>query len=121
MRGRDREPPLVLLGELLADLLEVFGILQYPLGDVQDRFPRLGDGDDALAVADENIDAEFFFQAADLLADARLRGMQYLGRAREVKVLAGNFATVRQLLQFHGLFFRKFVGLIRDSYLVLTE
>src|SRR5258706_16322965 len=121
MRGSDREPSLVLFGELFADLLEVLGILQYPSGDIQDFLSRLGDCNDTLAVADENIDAEFFLQAANLLADTRLRGVQDLRRVREVEILACNFADVAQLLQFHGLFFRKPVGLISDSYLILTE
>ena len=94
MRGRNGEAPFVLFGELLADLLEVLDILQYPLRDLQDRLSGFGHGDDALAVADENIDAEFFLQAADLFADTGLRSMQNLRRVREIEILAGNFADV---------------------------
>src|SRR5579859_1255256 len=104
MSGCNGEATLVLFGELLPDLLEVVGVLEYALRDIQYRPARFRYRHDTLAVAHENIDPYFVFQAANLLADAGLRGMQDVRSGRQVEVLACNFADIAQLLQFHGVF-----------------
>ncbi len=72
VRGRDGQVTLVLFGEFLAHLLEVLRVLQHPLGDLEDCLARFGDRHHALAVAHEDVHAQFFLEAADLFADAGL-------------------------------------------------
>ena len=62
VRGGDGQAAAVLRVEFLGDLLEVAGIVQHALGDRQHGLARLGDRDDALAVAHEDLDTQFLFQ-----------------------------------------------------------
>ncbi|MCY1561949.1 hypothetical protein D9M68_992760 [compost metagenome] len=54
-----------------------------------------------LAAAGEYFDAELVFQQADLLADARLRGVETLRSGGHVQVVVRHFPDVAQLLELH--------------------
>ena len=91
----------VLGGIILGGLPEILAFLQNALRDRQDRFARLGDGSDALAVAHEDLDSELLLQQLDLFADSGLRGMQLIRCGGEVEALLLDFANVPELLQLH--------------------
>ena len=63
----------------------------------------LGDALEALAVAGEDVDAEFFFQLDDGLGDTGLRGVQRLGRFGQVQAPARGFLDKAELVQVHGV------------------
>ncbi|MNT82368.1 hypothetical protein D3C72_2220900 [compost metagenome] len=94
MGGGDGERTFRFLGEFVADALEVLCLAQDALRDAQHFLARLRHRDHALAVADEHLDAEFVFQQADLLGDARLRGVQLFGRLGHVQALLGDFDQI---------------------------
>ena len=54
-----------------------------------------------LAAALENLHAEFVLEQADLLADARLRGKQALGRGRYIQIVVRDFPDIAELLKLH--------------------
>ncbi len=85
-------------------MLEVPRIVKHALRDGQNGFARLGDRDDALAVAHEDLNTQFLFQQFDLLADAGLRGVQRAGGIRDIQSLAHDLVEETQLLQVHGIF-----------------
>ncbi len=99
--GGDRQAAHRLVGEFVADLLQVVEVAQHALGDRQHRAPRLGDRDQALAMALEDLDPELGLELADLLRHARLRGEQGVGGFGDVEPTAGDFVDVAQLLQVH--------------------
>jgi hypothetical protein len=65
--GGDGQGAELLVGEFLAGAAQVVRLGKDALGDGDDRLARLRDGDQALAVAHEHIDAELLFQRPDLL------------------------------------------------------
>ena len=102
MGRRQHEAAALAGGELGTRPLEVFRFAQDALGDLEHRLARLGDAGEALAAALEDGDPEFFLEQNDLLRDARLRGVQHLGRLRDIESLAPDFDDVAELLEFHG-------------------
>jgi hypothetical protein len=88
-------------GVFAAGLLQVFGLDQQAVDDLQDALARLGHAGQALAVAFENHDAQFVFQFADLARHARLRGEQGIGHFGQVEIAACRFADGPQLLEIH--------------------
>ena len=107
VRGGDDQAAFGLAGELFAHALEVFGFAQDALGNAQHLLARLGHRHHALAVANKHLNAQFVFQQADLLADARLGGVQGFGGFRDVQALLGDFDQITELLQFHGAWFNQ--------------
>ncbi|MNQ46620.1 hypothetical protein D3C85_604420 [compost metagenome] len=101
MGGGDGERALLLVGEFLGDLLDALDLAQdFPCrGD--DAFPGRRHASEVLAAASEYFDAEFVFQQADLLADARLRGIKTLCSGGHVQVVVRHFPDVAQLLELH--------------------
>jgi hypothetical protein len=71
--------------------------------DLSTSEPGLGDAAQPLAVAREDVDAEFFFQLEDGLADARLRGVQRLGGLGQVEVAAHRLLHEAELVQVHAV------------------
>jgi hypothetical protein len=92
--GRYSERAGSLGSELPRDLAEVFRVLEDALGDPQDHPSRLGHIDDALAMADEDIHAQFVFQLADLLADPGLGGMECFGGLGQVQSPLGHLSKI---------------------------
>jgi len=62
-----------------------------------------GDTGEIAALAHENLEAELILQQLDLLADARLGGMQLLGGCRDVQPTLGNGREIAQLVKLHGV------------------
>jgi hypothetical protein len=62
---------------------------------------RLGDALEALAVAREDFDAQFFFQFDDRFGDAGLRGVQRLGGLGQVQVAPHGFLHKTKLVEIH--------------------
>ena len=73
---------------------DLVGFVQDALGDFEDRHARWCYRNDPFAVAHENFHAQFILEQADLFADARLRGMQFLGRHRQIESLLADFDQV---------------------------
>ena len=86
------------VGELFAGPLEVGGFGEQPLGDRQHRPSGLGHPDQALAIANEDLDPQFVLQRLDLLADSGLGGEERLGRRGHVQVAARDFGHIAELL-----------------------
>jgi len=63
--------------------------------------PGVCDTDQTLAAALENRHAKLFFQQADLLGYAGLRGGQGVGGGRHAQVLPFDFHQIAQLLELH--------------------
>jgi hypothetical protein len=66
-----------------------------------DMLAGLGHALQALAMASEDLDAQFLFQLDDGLGDAGLRGMQRLRRLGEVQVAPHGFLNKLELMQIH--------------------
>src|SRR5690606_33671280 len=75
---------------------------QNHLDAAQHLLTGLGHPLDAFAVAGEDLDAQFVLQLDDGLGDARLGGMQCLGRLGEVEVAAHRLLDKAKLVQVHG-------------------
>jgi hypothetical protein len=94
--------PLSCGAELLADALEVAHLAHDQLDAAQHVLAGLGHPLQALAVAGEDLDAEFLFQLDDGLGDAGLRGVQRLGGLGEVEVAPGRFLDKPELVEVHA-------------------
>mgnify|MGYP006920580086 CR=1 FL=1 len=71
------------------------------LDDLQHFLARLGQAGQPLAIALENIDAQFFFEFTNLPADTRLRCKQHIGDLGQTETLTDGFAHGAQLLKIH--------------------
>ena len=100
--GGDGQGAELFVRELGARALEVGGLGQHALGDLDHRLARLGKRGQALAAALEHRDAELVLERADLLRHARLRGVQRLRGLGHVEAAPGDFHQVAQLLELHA-------------------
>ena len=103
VRGRNRQRADLIVGKFLAGATQVLRFSEDALGDRHHGFARLGNGDEALAVPREYLDAQLVLKGADLLRDAGLRGMQGIGRLGNVEAAAHHLGEVTQLLELHLL------------------
>ena len=71
--------------------------------------------DQALAVADEDLDAELVLEGADLLGDAGLGGVQGLGGLGNVEAAARDFGEIAQLLELHDSYMPIFHNILTHS------
>ena len=101
--GGDRQRAGVLRAVLLANALEVADLAHDDGDAVEHVLAGFGDALQALAVAREDVDAQFFFQLDDGLGDAGLRGVQGLGRFGQVQAPARGFLHEAELVQVHGV------------------
>jgi len=99
--GGDREGAAVLDAVLVADLAQVVDLAQDGLDASEHVLARLGDALEALAVAHEDVDSQFFLEFDDGFGDPGLRGVQGLGGFGEVEVAAGRFLNESKLVQVH--------------------
>lgn len=97
-----RQPALIAIAELFGQTLDVPGIEQHAFDDSHQFLARVGQAEQALALAHEQLDAEFGFQVLDVLADARLGGEQGIGRLGQVEIVPDGFADDAKLLDIHG-------------------
>ena len=100
--GGEDELPLLAVGELLAELLDIARLDQNPLHDVGQFLAGLGQPQETLAAADEQLDAELVLQVLDVLGDARLGGVERIRYLGQVVVAAQRLADDAQLLEIHG-------------------
>ena len=99
--GGYRQSAELVVGELLAGAAQVLRLGEDALGDGDHRLARLGDRNQALAVAHEHLDLQLVLQRADLLGHPRLGGVQGLGGLGHVQAAAGDFGEAAQLLELH--------------------
>src|SRR6478609_6761396 len=71
VRRRDDQAFLA-LRELLADALQIIGVAQHALCDVENRISGIRRAGYAIAFAQQYVDADFSLEQRDLFADARL-------------------------------------------------
>ena len=62
----------------------------------------LGQPEQPLAAAHEQLDAELVLEILDVLADARLRGVERVGDLGQVEVAPDGLANDAKLLEVHG-------------------
>jgi hypothetical protein len=98
--GGDRQRAAVLGAELLADALQVAHLAHDQLDAFEHVLAGLGHPLQALAVAGEDLHAQFFFQFDDGLGHARLRGVQRLGGLGQVQVAPDRFLDERNWCRF---------------------
>ena len=85
--------------------LDAVHLAQHLAGPLQNDLANGRDIGELLALAGKDLDAEFVFQQANLLADARLGGEQAFSRLGNVQAVLGHFPNVAQLLELHGAAF----------------
>ena len=105
--GACRNLAPVLGRDLLSRCLEVPAVGQVHFDAAQDRLTGFVDALEALAMAREDLDAEFLFQFDDGLGHARLRGVQRLGCLGQVQVASRCFLHEAELMQIHIAFLQK--------------
>jgi len=92
MGGGDDEVTRFPARELVGDAAQVVCIEQDAVDDLGQFLARLGQTQQALAAAHEDLDAEFVLEILDVLADTGLRRIQRVGDLGEVEFLAQCFA-----------------------------
>jgi hypothetical protein len=102
MGGGDHEVAGLPAGKLVGDAAQVLGIEQNAVDHLGQFLARLGQPEQTLATAHEDLDAEFVLEILDVLADAGLRGVQGGRHFGQVEVLAQRLADDAQLLEVHG-------------------
>jgi hypothetical protein len=101
-RGGEGQAATVAFPELARHGLDFVELAQHHVRDGDDAPRRLGHLHDAVAIADEEVHAEFFLEQADLLADAGLGSVQCAGGPRKAESLPRDFAQVAKLVEFHA-------------------
>ncbi len=101
VRRRHRQFALVAERELLGKLLDVLGIEQHALDDADQLLAGLGQPEQPLAAAHEQLDAELVLEVLDVLADAGLRGIEGVGNLGQVELAPYGFANDAKLLKVH--------------------
>ena len=101
VRGRDRERAARLVLELLGQVLDVADLAQDADRAVDHLLPGRRDPREVAPVAHEDLEAELVLEQLDLLADARLRGVQLLRRGGDVETGLGDGREIAELMQFH--------------------
>src|SRR5699024_7245209 len=79
------------------------GLFQDDAGAGDDLMPGGRDRAQALALACKQLESEFAFELLELLADARLRGVDALGGEGDVEAGIGNRNDITQLCQGHDV------------------
>ena len=101
VRRRDREVALLLRVVVVVDRVQVVDVVQDPLRDLDHLAAGIGQADDAIPLALEDLEAELRLEQLDLLAHPRLRGVQRVRRGRDVIAVAVHFDDVFQLPELH--------------------
>ena len=101
VRGDHGELAFVALAVLLHQILDVVRVEQDALDDLQQLAARIGQAEQALAFAHEQLHAQFVFQILDVLGHAGLRSEQRIAHLGEVEVVTRRFADDPKLLKVH--------------------
>src|SRR5690606_17159961 len=91
----------VLVAELFRQILDVVGVHQHALDDFHHCLARLGESEQALALAHIELDAELILQILDVLGHAGLGGVESVGHLGEVEIAPYRFPHDAQLLEVH--------------------
>ena len=102
MRRRHYEVAGLAAGELVGDAAQVLRVDQDAVDHLHQFLARLGQAEQALAATDEDFDPQFVFKGPDVLADARLRGVERVRHLGQIEVLTHGFAHDAQLLEVHA-------------------
>ena len=101
MRGGNRQTALGAIQIIVAQGLQTVDIIEDALRDGDHLSPRLGQANHPVALTLKHRKADLRFNLLDLLADARLRGVQRLGRRGNVIAAAVHFKNTAKSGQFH--------------------
>ena len=99
--GSDRERAARFVLELLGQVLDVADLAQDAGRAVDHLLPGRRDPCEIAPVAHEDLEAELVLEQLDLLADARLRGVELLRRGGDVETGLGDGREIAELMQFH--------------------
>ena len=88
--------------EFAADRTQIIGMHQQSIDHRGNGGTGVGQADQALAVANEDLHAQFLFQFAYLLGHAGLGGKQALGGLGQVEIAADRLAHCTKLLEIHS-------------------
>src|SRR5690606_6875453 len=102
VRRRDRQRAVELGREIAREALNVADLAQDLARAGDDLAAGRRDRGQALALAREQLDAELGLELLQLLADARLAGIQALGGRRDVEAAVDDSDQVFELLQRHS-------------------
>src|SRR5690606_20366285 len=101
VRAAYDHPALVPMREFVADLLQVVHFTHDAVNDLRHHRTRLGQPFDSLAVALEDLDAEFILEFDDGLGHPWLRSEQRTRRFCKIEVATDGFTYESELLQVH--------------------
>ncbi len=102
MGGADRQAPLALIAQLRRQVPDALGLLQDLERPIDHLLPRRGDAREIASLAHEDLKPQLVLEELDLLAHARLRGVQLLRCGRDVETALGDGGEVTQLVQLHA-------------------
>ena len=101
MRGRNRQAALAFVAEVGRHPLDALDLVEDLGGDLDNDPAGRGDLAQVFALAPEDLHIELLLQHADLLADAGLRGIEPLGRGRDIQPVPRDLPDISQLLNLH--------------------
>ena len=102
VRGGDRQAARLRIAELVRRLLDVLGLVEHAVRQIDDGAPGGRNARELTAGTLEDLDAQLVLQQPDLLGHAGLGGEQGLGRGRDVQLVVRDFPDVAELLELHG-------------------
>jgi hypothetical protein len=102
VRGGDGEVSRVVLAQVGRQHLDVARLAHDLRGAVDDLGSRVRGTQQGASLAFEDLEAELVLELLELLADARLRGVQDARGLRDVQVVLGYSHEVAQLRELHG-------------------
>ena len=91
MGGRDDQRAMIRARVLVGEALDVGRVEQHALGDARQLFTGFRQPQQPLALAHEEVDAEFVLEILDVLADAGLRGVEGIGDFGEIAIPPNGF------------------------------
>ena len=102
VRRADRERAARLVAQLLRQALDALDFAQDPQRPLDDLLAGGRDLREVAAVARKDLKAELVLEQLELLADARLRSVQFLRGGSDVESVLGDRREVAQLMELHG-------------------
>ncbi len=95
--------PLPFVAQLGGEILDALRLLQDAQSALDHLLARRRDAREIASLAHEDLEAELVLEQLDLLADARLRGVQLLRRRRDVQPALGDGGEIAKLVQLHRI------------------
>jgi hypothetical protein len=97
----DGQAPLIAIAETLGQILDVLGVEQHPVHDLREFLAGIGETEQSLAFAHEQLHTELVLEILDVLAHSGLRSEDGVGDFGQIEVAADGFADDAQLLEIH--------------------